>query len=325
VSTNRSAPQVCISVLNWNGAAMTIRCLESLMKLDYPRFEIVVVDNASVDDSVQQIQAAFPAILLIRSPENLGFAGGHRLAVERAMQTGAELIWLLNNDTIVQPDALAALVDACQRHGAALYGSVAVESLDTMRIVFGGGWKLNPATGNPLYKDYNPLQGRLYQECFPEPREQVVADLNGSSLLIPLDVIRQHGFMDESFFMYAEETDYCIRMAKCGVPSILVPASIVAHGRKGASRHHPRLVKVLTGYYQRRNQLIIKRRYRGRRLFWSAIRGYWKTCWKIWLISLLRPGAINPQSSEVCFNCLAARDAALNRIGKRFDPEDFLD
>jgi GT2 family glycosyltransferase len=319
-------PSAVISILNWNDYSKTLSCLETVQKLDYASCKVIVVDNGSTDGSVERIRAAFPDVDLVHASENLGFAGGHRLAVNRALEAGAELIWLLNNDTVIRPDALTALVDAYGRHGSALYGSVTVESLDNMRIVFGGGWKLNPATGNPLYKkEYNPFEGRPYHECFPERHEMTMADLNGSSFMIPLEVIRRDGFMDESFFMYVEETDYCIRLAKCGVPSILVPASIVVHDRKGASREHPRLVRVLTGYYQRRNQLVMKRRYQGRRLFWSAIRDYAKTCWKIWLVSLLRPGTINSQSSETCFNCLAARDAALNRMGKRFDPEDFLD
>src|SRR5687768_4773928 len=99
-------PLVYISVLNWNAGEKTAQCIHSLTQLDYSDHRIIIVDNASQDNSVEYLHALFPEITIISSSENLGYAGGHRLAVEKAFAGGAELIWLLNNDLEVKADAL---------------------------------------------------------------------------------------------------------------------------------------------------------------------------------------------------------------------------
>lgn len=320
-----AAPRVCISILNWNGYATTAACLESLRALDYANYTVIVLDNASRDGSAARLRAAFPGVTLIVSDENRGFAGGHHRVADHVLRDGAaELIWLLNNDTAPHPDALSVLVEAYAAQGAALYGSVTVDDAD--RIVFGGGWDLNPATGNPRYAGYNRFAGQPYGDVFGgDSRSRIVADVNGSSLLIPVSVIRQHGFMDESFFMYGEETDYCLRLARRGVPSILVPRSVVTHQHGGSSSTHPRLVQVLRAYYRRRSELIVKRRYRGRRLFYRAVWGEFRQHWRRWLLAAVSPRRALARWPEDYYHYLAARDAVLNRLGKRLPPENYVE
>src|SRR5687767_1366702 len=194
-------PRVCISVLNWNGADRTLTCLDALTRLDYPEPRIIVVDNASTDGSVSRIAAAYPHLEMLCADSNGGYAAGNALALSRALESDTDLFWILNNDSRPAPDALRALVDAYQRHGAALYGSISLE--EGGEILLTTSWALD-ANGQP---DYGNL---LYQKplavCFPDGREREVANLMGNSFLIPLDVARQHGFMDTSFFLYWEET-----------------------------------------------------------------------------------------------------------------------
>jgi len=323
--TIAQASQVCISVLNWNGAAMTIRCLESLMKLDYPRFEIVVVDNASRDDSVQQIQTAFPDIMLIRAPENLGFAGGHRLALEHAQQANAELLWVLNNDTVVRPDTLNALVQAYRGLGEALYGSVAVDASDKALIQI-TAWAVDPA-GKPkfLQEEVTPW-GMPYHDWFTGPQVLRVANVSGSSFLIPLVVVTKHGFMDETYFLYAEETDYCFRLLQRGVPSFIVPTSVVIHELRGTSKRQPGL-QALLQYYKVRNHLLLVRKYRGFRVYairaWQMVRQkrFLRRRLKAWL-TLRRFSDLYPDDY---YWYLGIWHSLLNRTGKTFAPEDFWD
>ena len=107
-------PRVTIIVLNWNGRDDTLACLSSLSELDYPSYEIVVVDNGSGDDSVEAIRASFPRVTLVETGENLGYVGGNNLGLEYARAAKADYALLLNNDTEVAPDFVHMLVDAAQ-------------------------------------------------------------------------------------------------------------------------------------------------------------------------------------------------------------------
>src|SRR5712691_12351014 len=103
-----NAPRAVVIVLNWNGRADTLGCLESLAVVDYPNWEVLVVDNGSEDGSVGAIHRDYPGITVLETGKNLGFAGGNNRGIEAALTRGAEFILLLNNDTTVAPDVLRA-------------------------------------------------------------------------------------------------------------------------------------------------------------------------------------------------------------------------
>src|ERR1700747_2146681 len=103
-----------IVVLNWNGWRDTVQCLTSLRRLSYDDFRIIVVDNGSTDDSVQQIRQKFPDVSIIEAGANLGFAGGCNLGIRHAIRDETEYLWLLNNDTTVDSRALGAMVERAE-------------------------------------------------------------------------------------------------------------------------------------------------------------------------------------------------------------------
>lgn len=107
-------PKVYIIILNWNGLKDTLECLESVFKLDYLNFEVIVVDNGSTDDSVNVILKTYPQVRLIENRENLGYTGGNNIGMRYAIERDADYIWLLNNDTIVEEDTLG---EACKYSG----------------------------------------------------------------------------------------------------------------------------------------------------------------------------------------------------------------
>jgi hypothetical protein len=104
--SNGSSPTVSILIVNYNRAKLLKDCLESLTAVRETRFEIVVVDNGSRDDSLEVLQQ-YPAIRVVRSDANRGFAGGNNLGLPHC---GGKYVLLLNNDTLVQPDFLQPLV-----------------------------------------------------------------------------------------------------------------------------------------------------------------------------------------------------------------------
>ena len=89
-------PKVSIVIINWNSLKNITECLESLRGVDYPHYEIIVVDNASTDDSAGQVKRLFPEITLMKSERNLGFSGGNNIGMKLAMKNGADFVWLLN-------------------------------------------------------------------------------------------------------------------------------------------------------------------------------------------------------------------------------------
>ena len=317
-------PRALISVLNWNGHAKTINCVRALQELTYPNAQILVVDNGSTDGSADHIRAALPETRLLCSPENLGYAGGHRLALEVALQESFDLLWLLNNDTYVPPDALDTLVAAYRQHGDALYGSVILSRDDAETILFAGG--LDRAEDGALRRNdryYNPLKGQPFAAVFGNQHAPLaVQDLNGSSFMVPVTVARTHGFMDETYFMYGEEQDYCRRMEQAGIARYLVPGSRVYHEVGGSFKGASGLDAV-RAYYRRRAKLVFVRRFAYRSTFRRLMREHLRETWRMQVAGLLWPRRARQQNPVGYYEALGVRHALFNRMGKTLDPEDF--
>ncbi|MXY97157.1 MAG: glycosyltransferase, partial [Gemmatimonadetes bacterium] len=115
-----SLPHVTIVILNWNRVGDTLECLDSLARMDYSSFSIVVVDNGSTDGSPEAIERwgrEHLPLTLIRNAENRGFVRGSNQGMRHALTTDTEYVFLLNNDTVVEPDALSLLVATAERSG----------------------------------------------------------------------------------------------------------------------------------------------------------------------------------------------------------------
>ena len=247
-----ATPLVYILLLNYKGVANTLACLDSLCGLDYPNFQIIVIDNASPDDSVAQLKARLQEapgeFQLIESPSNLGFSGGNNLGIQAALAAQASpsptdaqtapdaYIWLLNNDTTVTPNSLTPLVQQAQ-HTGGITGSLLLYPDGRYQQV---GTRLNWWNGGSKgYSESRVTDGMS------------VETLVGASMLIPLNAIRQAGLMDESFFLYFEDGEASIRYAKAGFPLSVATQSIVYH-HEGATTGKTSLP---TQYYYQRNRL----------------------------------------------------------------------
>jgi GT2 family glycosyltransferase len=193
---------VAVVVLNWNGWQDTVACIHSLTQLNYPDFRIWVVDNASSDDSVQRIRDAFPDLDVLQSGANLGFGGGCNVGIRKALEQGADYIWLINSDTRVAPDALSQLVelaDISPRIGAV--GSVIYEMDEPEKIQLWGGGVVN------LWL------GRSHHRQQPGALDFV----SGASMLLRATAVSDVGMFDEqTFFMYWEDTDLGFRLRQAG-------------------------------------------------------------------------------------------------------------
>lgn len=194
--------RVDVVVLNWNGWQDTIACLASLQLQDYPSFNLLVVDNASTDGSVDKIKQAMPSVELLQTGANLGFGGGCNVGMRHAFSRGADYVWLINSDSTVDPHALSELVrKADQNSGLGSVGSVLYEADATDRVQLWGGGRVQLWSGQSKHQR---LPGQL-------------DFISGASVLLRREAIAEVGFFDEStFFMYWEDTDLAFRLRNAG-------------------------------------------------------------------------------------------------------------
>ncbi len=256
------ACKVAIVLLNWNQEDLTLACLRSLRQVDYADLQVILVDNGSRPGSLAAIEAGFPDVTLIKHERNLGFTGGNNAGIRRALAEGADYIMLLNNDTEVAPDMLRLLVEFAEADPhIGVVGPLIYYYDDPARIWSAGG-AVNPLTAASagLAEGEVDEGGRLPCQ---------VDYVSGCALLIKRAVVEQIGLLDERFFIYYEETDWCARTREAGYQVWLVPQARVWHKislqARGAS---PRYLYLMT-----RNRLLYLRK-RGAlwpRLLWVIL------------------------------------------------------
>lgn len=211
---------VQVIILNWNGWRDTLECVRSLRLQVGAAADILVADNGSSDDSVARLRAEEPGLSVLENGGNLGFAGGNNAALRAVLRhKRPDAFWLLNSDTVVAPETLSrmlACLTADERAGAV--GSVICEAKPPHRLQsWGGGW-VSPWLGIP-WACRRP-RGRFNYLC-------------GASLLLRTAALEQVGWLDEGFFFYFEDADYCFRLRQAGWKLVVAPDARVLH--KGGS------------------------------------------------------------------------------------------
>jgi GT2 family glycosyltransferase len=240
-------PQVTIIVLNWNGLNDTLDCLESLDQLDYENYEVVVVDNGSVDGSVPVIREQFPGVTIIETGENLGYAGGNNVGLRYAMVQGADYALLLNNDTVVDPTFLRILVDAAEVDPAVGIAGPTICYQERPDIIWSAGGAIDWQRGSTRMVG---LDERDEGQFGAEPRP--VDFVTGCAMLVRRAVMEQVGLLDERFFAYYEETEWCVRVTRAGYKILHVPLAQMWHKISPSARADSPLVH----YYMTRNRLL---------------------------------------------------------------------
>jgi GT2 family glycosyltransferase len=297
--------KVLISVLNFNNFESTKKCVLSILDCSLKNIEIYIVDNNSSDNSYQKLNDFFKDHKVVKSKANNGYAAGHKIAVNYGIENKFDFIWVLNNDLTVRKETLQKLLLAYNSYGTGIYGSITLKSENPDVVNFGGG---NTDDINEEF-DYNAYDGYLLENYYKKTKLRKVQSVEGSSMLIPLEVIKEHGFMREDFFMYGEETDYCYRLKKLGISSYIIPGSIVVH--KGAESFKDN--KHLASYYRRRNILRFQKDHYGT----SIIRNIQI---KVGVINLIKffvlRKTLKKQKEELYFLNLACLHALFGKKGK---------
>jgi GT2 family glycosyltransferase len=243
-----TAPRVAAVVVNWNGADDTIRCLGSLASSADPIWHTYVVDNASTDDSVARISAVWPRTNLLVAGRNLGYAGAFNLGCARALADGAEFVLFLNNDVVVDPGCLGALLAAEPRIQAAILSPKILYLDRPGTIWYAGGYFDWDLESHHIGQD-EPDDGRY---DFVHPIEWAT----GCALFFSALVARRVGGMDERYFLYLEDVDWSLRARRRGIALHFVPGARVHHA---VSRSVDRLERPALRYYAWRNWYLLVR------------------------------------------------------------------
>jgi len=271
-------PSVYAVTLNWNGKEDTIECIRSLKKLDYPRLEIVVVDNGSTDGSVPAFKATYPDITIIENGRNLGYAEGFNAGARYAVEEGADYFLILNNDTVVDPDMLKELVRVAEQDTRIGFVSGKVYFYnDPNRLQTIG------AMSDPVFLVGEGLgYGELDEGQYDEVREFDFVD--DVFLLVRSAVFDQVGGYDPTFFLMYEETDWCVRVRRAGFKIVYTPRAKIWH--KG-NRDPLTGVSTTHQFYRARNQIpFVYRNSSGkqfRRFLAALLTGYAPR--KIWYLT----------------------------------------
>lgn len=267
-----------IVIVSYNARADLETCLRSLAAAP-PRIphDIVVVDNASTDGSPGAVRAGWPQVTLVELRENVGFSGGNNVGIRA---TRGDLILLLNSDTIVSAGAIDRLVARLEAHpDAAVAGPQLLDGSGRVEISFG-------RMISPLAELRQKIEGRLYERGFGPVERQVIKAasteryvdwVSGACLLVYRADAEAVGLLDERFFLYTEDVDFCASIRQRGRRILFTPEVRITHlrGRSRASaprkmnaayrrshlafyeKHHPRWAPVLRAYLRLRGQISL--------------------------------------------------------------------
>lgn len=243
-------PYVVIILVNYNGTDDTHECIDSLLRINYTNYSIVVVDNNSRVDQLNQLKTDTfinENATVIYSAENNGFSEGNNIGIKLAKDKGADYVLLLNNDTIVTPDFLELLIDCALKHDKSIVtGSIKYYS-DMSQYWYAGG----------DYDFHSGVTSMNYHIDENNSDEVKVTFATGCLMLIPMNCINMYGMLSDDFFLYSEDTEYCLRLIKNGCEIYWKPSSLIYHKVNASiGKNSP-----LQQYYLTRNDLIIARDY----------------------------------------------------------------
>ncbi|TEU12046.1 MAG: glycosyltransferase family 2 protein, partial [Anaerolineales bacterium] len=240
-------PHVLVIVLNWNGLVDTLECLESLACLDYPDYKVVIVDNGSMDGSVKAIREHFPDVTLIENEENLGYAGGNNVGLRYAMAQGADYALLLNNDTVVDPAFLRILVDAAEADPTVGIVGPTIYYHERPDVIWSAGGAIDWRRGSTRMVGLDEQDEGQFGQVL-----RTVDFVTGCAMLVRRAVLEQAELLDERFFAYYEETEWCVRASRAGFKIVHVPLACIWHKISPIAQADSPLVH----YYMTRNRLL---------------------------------------------------------------------
>jgi len=220
---------VSVIIVNWNGIRYLEKCLKSVLSTDFPHFEVILVDNASTDDSVAFVKERFghdQRLKIVQNKRNVGFAEGSNIGLKHAK---GKYIVFLNNDTEVNSQWLEELVKVLQSDGS-------VGAAQSKLLLMNERNRFDCAGGFIDYYGYSWERGRNEEDEGQYDRVADVFYAKGAAMIVKRELLDMVGTFDPKFFMYFEETDLCWRIWLRGYRVVFVPSSKVYHVAGGTAK-----------------------------------------------------------------------------------------
>lgn len=213
-------PKVSVVVLNWNGQHFLKDCLDSLQKVIYKNLEIIVVDNASVDGSVEFIRKTFPNVKVIKNKENYGFAKANNIGFKASK---GKYVLILNNDTIITPNFFDPLLKDFKEDSCIACLQPQIRLSKNKKLLDGVGAFL---TQSGFLYHFGYLKDSLQSKYNVKIN---IFSAKGACIFLRREVIEKIGLFDEDFFIFFEETDLCFRIWLAGYSVVYEPKAIMYH------------------------------------------------------------------------------------------------
>lgn len=268
---------IALVILNWNGANDTLACLSSISRLHLPsgvKLDLIVVDNASSDNSVRRL-ANHKGITFLRNAQNLGYAGGNNVGIHFALTRSPDFIWILNPDIQVDPNCLINLLAFAKSHPRAdilapkiyffpgsEYHSRRYKKSDRGKVILYAGGKINWAMGLGKHIGVDEVDTGQFSTS------RVTQFASGACLFAKASVFRALGGFDERYFLYLEDLDFSLRANQKGFRVYFVPGAFAWHRNASSSQ----VGGPLQDYYFTRNRLLFVTTHGGPRLQFALIK-----------------------------------------------------
>ena len=238
-------PLVISIILNSSRRDDTLDCLKSLRQSNYTNHQILVLDCQSTDNSIAAIRKNYPDIRIIELSENLGYAGNNNIGIQTAIELGADWVLVLNEDTILDADCISKLVEAGLKDAQIGVVGPIVYHYDEPAVIQSAGGLLGK-----YWQSVHLGMNETDHGQFSEPR--VVDWISGCAIMVRREAIEHAGMLDPNYFIYWEETEWCIRLSRASWKILNVPKAKIWH--KGVQRNYQ--PKPSFTYYATRNHLF---------------------------------------------------------------------
>lgn len=251
--------RIAIILINWNSFDTTNDCINSLKQVHYTDFDIIVVDNASIDNSADKLIALHPDIKLIKSPINAGFTGGNNIGFRYSIDHGYEYSFMQNNDTFVEPDYLDPLVNYMDQHPEAGVSQPRIFYNHDRNLIWDGGSYINHFLGHTYTKGVGKPSSPAYNF------EKEVDWITGCAFFVRNSILKQTGLLADNMFMNWEDVDLSFRIKKLGYKMAYIPSSVIYHIASSSLRSQTKgkegFLSPAAHYRNIRNRIWIMKRY----------------------------------------------------------------
>ena len=243
-------PLIAVVIVNYNGYEITRACLDSFKRVTYRNYLLIVVDNASSDDSVKRLEKESPDVHFLPSGYNTGFTGGNNIGLKKAEELGAEYVFFLNNDTVVSENVLDELLAFSSGHPDVGIVGPLTYYFEAVEIISFGGGEINRNTG--MYSQFNK------DKTLNQLSDKVIycSFIEGAAMFMRTALAVEVGGFNDAYFLTSEESELCVRVVDKGYKLAVITSCSVWHKISRTLEGR----SALRNYFVFRNRLLFVKR-----------------------------------------------------------------